>query len=132
MTTKLMAGVLAGAALVCAPHASVAQDKGETEAAELGRTSRAALQQLSTTAPLAKGSDQRRSRFLVFPKVSKAGLGIGGQYGEGALLKRGAATAYYKTTGASFGRKCASAFLPGACAINVALRRSGRFQARCS
>jgi lipid-binding SYLF domain-containing protein len=39
----------------------------------------------------------------VFPKVTKAGLGIGGQFGEGALLKKGAAVAYYKTTGASFG-----------------------------
>ena len=39
----------------------------------------------------------------MFPKVTKAGLGIGGQYGEGALLKGGKAVAYYKTTGASFG-----------------------------
>jgi lipid-binding SYLF domain-containing protein len=39
----------------------------------------------------------------VFPKVTKAGLGIGGQYGEGALLKKGAASACYKTTGASMG-----------------------------
>jgi lipid-binding SYLF domain-containing protein len=28
---------------------------------------------------------------------------IGGQYGEGTLLKGGKAAAYYKTTGASFG-----------------------------
>ena len=41
--------------------------------------------------------------MLVFPSVTKAGLGIGGQYGEGALLKGGKAIAYYKTTGASFG-----------------------------
>ena len=41
--------------------------------------------------------------ILVFPKVTKAGLGIGGQYGEGTLLKGGSAAADYKTTGASFG-----------------------------
>jgi lipid-binding SYLF domain-containing protein len=35
--------------------------------------------------------------------VKKAGLGIGGQYGEGTLLKGGKAAAFYKTTGASFG-----------------------------
>ena len=39
----------------------------------------------------------------MFPKVTKAGLGVGGQYGEGTLLKKGTAAAYYKTTGASFG-----------------------------
>jgi lipid-binding SYLF domain-containing protein len=39
----------------------------------------------------------------VFPEVTKAGLGVGGQYGEGALLKKGSAAAYYKTTGASVG-----------------------------
>jgi lipid-binding SYLF domain-containing protein len=39
----------------------------------------------------------------VFPQVTKAGLGIGGQYGEGALLKNDTASAYYKTTGASVG-----------------------------
>ena len=35
MTTKYLAGVLAGAALICAAHPVVAQDKGKTEAAEL-------------------------------------------------------------------------------------------------
>jgi len=39
----------------------------------------------------------------VFPGVTKAGLGIGGQYGEGALFKGGKAVAYYNTAGASYG-----------------------------
>ena len=38
-----------------------------------------------------------------FPESHEGGLGIGGQYGEGTLLKGGTAAAYYKTTGASFG-----------------------------
>ena len=103
MKTTYMAGVLAGAALICAAHPSVAQDKGKTEAAELARESQAALQQLYTAAPLAKELGTQALAILVFPEVSKAGLGIGGQYGEGALLKKGTAAAYYKTTGASFG-----------------------------
>ena len=103
MTTKYMAGVLAGVALICAAHPSVAQDKGKTEAAELTRESQAALQQLYTAAPLAKQLGTKALAILVFPEVSKAGLGIGGQYGEGTLLKKGTAAAYYKTTGASFG-----------------------------
>ncbi len=103
MTPTYMAGVLAGAALICAAHPSVAQDKGKTEAAELARESQAALQQLYTAAPLAKELGPNALAILVFPEVSKAGLGIGGQYGEGALLKKGTAAAYYKTTGASIG-----------------------------
>ncbi|MDA8752839.1 YSC84-related protein, partial [Halieaceae bacterium] len=40
---------------------------------------------------------------LVFPDVVKMGFGVGGQYGEGALLVGGEAVAYYATSGASFG-----------------------------
>jgi lipid-binding SYLF domain-containing protein len=103
MTTTYMAGVLAGAALICAAHPSVAQDKAKTEAAELARTSQVALQQLYASVPLAKELGPKALAILVFPKVTKAGLGIGGQYGEGTLLKSGRAVGYYKTTGASFG-----------------------------
>jgi lipid-binding SYLF domain-containing protein len=53
--------------------------------------------------PLAKALGPKAQAVLVFPQVKKAGFGIGGQYGEGALLKNGKATAYYKTTGASIG-----------------------------
>jgi lipid-binding SYLF domain-containing protein len=103
MTTTLIAGVLAGTALICAARPTVAQDKGQTEAAELARAAQAALQQLYANVPLAKELGPKAHAILVFPKVTKAGLGIGGQYGEGALLKGGAAVGYYKTTGASFG-----------------------------
>ena len=52
---------------------------------------------------LAKLLGTKALAILVFPKVTKAGLGIGEQYGEGALLKCGTAAGYHKTTGASFG-----------------------------
>ena len=90
-------------ALVVATESSIAQDQGNTAAAELEKDAKAALAQLSATAPLAKGLTPQAYAILVFPKVTKAGLGVGGQYGEGALLKGGKAVAYYKTTGASFG-----------------------------
>jgi lipid-binding SYLF domain-containing protein len=41
--------------------------------------------------------------YLVFPKVVKAGLGIGGEYGEGALRIAGKTVAYYSTASASIG-----------------------------
>lgn len=40
---------------------------------------------------------------LVFPEVIKAGFGIGGEYGEGALRIGGRTVAYYSTAGASIG-----------------------------
>ena len=103
MKKTWMTGVLAVAALLCAAHPSVAQDKGKTAAAELSSEAQAALQQLYASVPLAKELGPKATAILVFPKVTKAGLGIGGQYGEGALLKGGTAVGYYKTTGASVG-----------------------------
>lgn len=40
---------------------------------------------------------------LVFPKVYKAGVGIGGEYGEGALRIDGKTAGYYSTAAASIG-----------------------------
>jgi lipid-binding SYLF domain-containing protein len=40
---------------------------------------------------------------LVFPSVIKAGFGIGGEYGEGALLVAGQTVDYYNTAAASIG-----------------------------
>jgi len=39
----------------------------------------------------------------VFPSVIKAGFGIGGEYGEGALRVGGATVEYYSTVAASIG-----------------------------
>lgn len=41
--------------------------------------------------------------MLVFPRVIKAGIGIGGEYGEGALIFGGSTVAYYNTASASIG-----------------------------
>ena len=38
-----------------------------------------------------------RRGVLVFPEVIKAGIGIGGEYGEGALLLDGKTVDYYST-----------------------------------
>jgi lipid-binding SYLF domain-containing protein len=45
----------------------------------------------------------KSSGALVFPRVIKAGFGVGGEYGEGALVKRGKAVEYFSTISASFG-----------------------------
>lgn len=45
----------------------------------------------------------KSAAVLVFPTVIKAGMGIGGEYGEGALLIRGRRVGYYNTISASIG-----------------------------
>ena len=99
--------VLLATALVLVAGRAIAQDKGKTAAAELTSQSQAALVRLDASAPLAKTLGPKAHAVLVFPKITKAGLGIGGQYGEGTLFKAGKAVAYYKTTGASFGLRLA-------------------------
>ena len=46
---------------------------------------------------------QKAAGMLVFPSVIKAGVGIGGEYGEGALLVKGKTVAYYNIAAASIG-----------------------------
>ena len=41
--------------------------------------------------------------YLVFPRVIKAGAGIGGETGEGVLRVGGSTVAYYRTTSGSIG-----------------------------
>lgn len=45
----------------------------------------------------------RSAGVLVFPTIIKAGFGIGGEYGEGALIRRGRTLDYFNTLSASFG-----------------------------
>lgn len=53
-----------------------------------------------------KGADvviKKAEGILIFPKVIKAGIGIGGEYGEGALRIKGKTVDYYSTAAASIG-----------------------------
>lgn len=46
---------------------------------------------------------QNAAGVLVFPKVEKGGIGIGGEHGNGALQKGGKTVGYYSVSGASIG-----------------------------
>lgn len=77
--------------------------RAASSAAQLSSSAQAALQQLVAKLPAAKALAPQAKAVLVFPKVTKAGLGVGGQYGDGALIQGGKAVGYYNTAGASFG-----------------------------
>ena len=46
---------------------------------------------------------EQSAGYLVFPRVIKVGVGIGGETGEGVLRVGGKSVDYYRTTGGSFG-----------------------------
>lgn len=91
------------AALAVAATLALPQPAAAASAAELNRDAQAALNALYAKNPGAKSIGKDAVAVLVFPSVIKAGLGVGGQYGEGVLYRGGKATAYYNTTGASVG-----------------------------
>jgi lipid-binding SYLF domain-containing protein len=64
---------------------------------------RAALNTLYETEPGAKALGGKAKGILVFPNVRRAGLIVGGQHGEGALLKKGKIVDYYNTNAISIG-----------------------------
>ncbi len=98
LCTSALLGLAAGSITLALPPPVAA-----ATAAELGRDSQAALNQLYAKNPGAKAIGKDAVAILVFPSVLKAGLGIGGQYGEGVLYRGSTAIAYYSTAGASMG-----------------------------
>jgi lipid-binding SYLF domain-containing protein len=97
--SRTMAALAAATALFLIPAAPAMA----ASAAELSRDANKALQDLYAKVPAAKAIGAKAQAILVFPKITKAGLGIGGQYGDGALLKGGKVVGYYNTSGISSG-----------------------------
>lgn len=63
----------------------------------------AALSRFRNTVTGADAFLAKANGVLVFPKVIKAGVGLGGSYGEGALRINGKTVEYYSTASASIG-----------------------------
>jgi lipid-binding SYLF domain-containing protein len=63
----------------------------------------AAIEEFYELTPAGRKLARKAEGMLVFPNVKKAGMGIGGEYGEGALIIDGENVQYYSTAAASFG-----------------------------
>jgi len=90
--------LLAVVALVLFPLALHAASKEEIDI-----NVEEALAAFYAESPAGKRLAERAAGMLVFPNVIKAGFGIGGEYGEGALLVNGQVLDYSSTASASIG-----------------------------
>jgi lipid-binding SYLF domain-containing protein len=71
--------------------------------AEIDQRVHVAMQQFYRLNPQHKELVERAKGVLVFPRITKGGIGVGGQFGEGALRVHGKNVAYYSVTSASVG-----------------------------
>jgi lipid-binding SYLF domain-containing protein len=72
-------------------------------ASAIDRDARSALAKLYQNTPGAKALADKAVGVLVFPSIVKGGFIIAGQYGDGALRKKGKTVAYYRSLAASYG-----------------------------
>lgn len=92
------------AACLCALSFALAAPRAEAaSAAALEAQARGTMDRFFDTVGGARDLASKAQAILVFPSVVKAGLGIGGEYGEGVLYERGAANGYYNVVSASVG-----------------------------
>jgi len=97
-----------GAALALTVLAGCTTNKGSEmstaeKKAEIDKDADAALATLYSSVPGSREVASASRGILVFPKVLAAGLGVGGEYGNGALRISGRTVDYYRTTSVSFG-----------------------------
>jgi lipid-binding SYLF domain-containing protein len=102
MRTLTRRDCLAG--LIAAPAAaSVATPALAASAGEINADVFATMRKFELRVRSGYDLAQRAAGVLVFPSVVKAGFGVGGEYGEGALLVGNQPVEYYNTISASVG-----------------------------
>jgi lipid-binding SYLF domain-containing protein len=80
-----------------------ALDARAASKAEIDAETKEALQNFYKHTAAGRELANRAAGMLVFPNVIKAGIGVGGEYGEGALLVKGKTAGYYSIAAASIG-----------------------------
>lgn len=104
MGSSRLRTVLSIAVIVAAAFAFIGGDGAQAATGtEIERGARKALQHLYSKTPAAKALGEKAKAILVFPAIKKAGFVVGGQYGEGVLLKKGKRAGFFNTSGASYG-----------------------------
>ena len=83
---------------VFSPTAALAQS-----ASAIDRNAQAALARLYQNTPGAKALADKAVAVLIFPTIVKGGFIFAGQFGDGALRRKGRTVAYYRSLAASYG-----------------------------
>jgi len=96
---KLLWRAVLTAAILCTVPITASADS----AAQLKSDAQKALQTLFAKSASARTLGQTAKAILVFPAITKGGFIVGGQYGEGVLIKSGKVAGYYNTVAASYG-----------------------------
>lgn len=91
------------AAMLAATISLATEGVRASDSAELDAQVAKALAELEAHTPSAKELAAKAAGILVFPEITKAGLIVGGETGEGALLKEGETAGYYSITSISVG-----------------------------
>lgn len=99
ITRRALAPLLAAPFAVAALRTSPAQAASRAEIDREVASAVVTLRGLQNTRVLFENA----KAVLVFPKIISGGFIIGGQFGEGALLRDGRTTGHYNIAGASFG-----------------------------
>jgi len=73
------------------------------DTAALDKQLTATLDKFYALNPKNKSLAQNAAATLVFPDITKGGIGIGGEHGDGALMQDGKTVGYYSISGASIG-----------------------------
>jgi lipid-binding SYLF domain-containing protein len=97
------ARLLAAAALCFGALAQPVAQAAVASRAEIDAQSREALARLKEQTSAGAELASRAAGVLVFPKILKGGLVVGGEYGEGQLRVGGVPTRYYRLASASVG-----------------------------
>ena len=101
--------ILLAAALALTPGCATSDPVTRTNAAnasasQISRDSRRALASLYSQNRGARALGSNARAVLVFPSVTRAGFVLGGQAGNGAMLRRdGSVSGFYQTASASWG-----------------------------
>jgi lipid-binding SYLF domain-containing protein len=89
--------------LFCSTFLTFQPQARAATAGEIDKHVDLALERLYADVPVAKDLSKLAKGVLIFPDVIKAGLIVGGQYGQGALRIDGKTSGYYNTVSASYG-----------------------------
>ena len=95
---RMFRPLLAATLLLFATSPAFAASKEEIDAGV-----KESLAELYKQSSAAKDLGAKAVGILVFPKVVKGGIGVGGEFGEGALLVGGKTSGYYNTAAGSIG-----------------------------